>query len=443
MKQFPSFIIVLVLSFVNSSISLANSEANIVGNNYTINSSILEHSRKIQVYVPSSYKTKDTAKNKYPVLYLLDGQNWFLNTVSISKLLAQYGEIPELIIVGITTDDSPRYLFFQQKALLRDFLESEVIPFVVQRFPVNDEKMLFGWQYGGALTLDILAKTPSLFDHYMASSPYPIEGKNMTEFIHGLSLWPKDKSIEAVNLNFAANQSEGTVKAGTDILANFLKKQSLYQLTWNYLEQESLKSVSLGHRFSPLRTLFEGLINYYGDYPVLEPNSLQEFEELGGMNYVKSYYSTRATKFGFDPGIPTEGWFYLCRLALNEGAPEALSQFVKEMATGHELANINIGWNASFAKLLAKHQHYDDAISIYQLLIKRSPQEPMFYKRLADIYYSLSGLKNTSEKYSMSADVARNKAIKLYQRALTLATSQASANLEVHRVDLFKTQQIN
>jgi Putative esterase len=422
MNQFSVLLVLVILSSATPVTSLADSKVNLVGNNYTFHSSILEQSRELQVYVPGSFKEKQATNKKYSVLYLLDGHNWFLNAVSLSNLLAQYGEIPELIIVGINTDDSSRYQFFQKKALLRDFLESEVIPFIEQRFPVSDQRMLFGWQYAGALTLDILAKKPSLFSNYLVSSPFPIEGSNMDEFIQGVSQWSKaDLLPNKVYLNISANQTEGTVKLGTDLLADYLKKQSIKQFTWDYSEIEPLRSVSLGHRFSPLETLFQGLINYYPDYPVLEFDSVAEFKALGGMVYVKSYYLQRAEKHGFDPEIPEEGWFYLGRLALDANDPGLLSLIVKEMIANGQLDKNNAQRNSSYAKLLANHKYYNEAIAVYRSLIRQLPTEPMLYKRLGDIYRSMQ-----------QVELARTN----YRQALNLAVKQSSVNLSEHKADL-------
>ena len=76
-----------------------------IGTNYTINSKILEKDREIQIYLPDSY---DTSTEKYPVLYILDGQWFFSNGVSIQKSLRTPGAIPEMIVVGITNIRSLR-----------------------------------------------------------------------------------------------------------------------------------------------------------------------------------------------------------------------------------------------------------------------------------------------------------------------------------------------
>ena len=55
-----------------------------IGSHYTISSKILNQDRGLQVYLPDSYVTSEKV---YPVLYILDGQRFFTNGVSIQKSL--------------------------------------------------------------------------------------------------------------------------------------------------------------------------------------------------------------------------------------------------------------------------------------------------------------------------------------------------------------------
>ncbi len=56
-----------------------------LGKKFAIESTILNQTKEIQVYVPESYT--DSIKLDYPVLYLLDGQRFFTNGVAIQKSL--------------------------------------------------------------------------------------------------------------------------------------------------------------------------------------------------------------------------------------------------------------------------------------------------------------------------------------------------------------------
>ena len=60
------------------------SESNIVGSNIQIQSKVLNQEREIQVYLPDGY---EESEKSFPVLYLLDGQRYFLHGVSLLKSL--------------------------------------------------------------------------------------------------------------------------------------------------------------------------------------------------------------------------------------------------------------------------------------------------------------------------------------------------------------------
>jgi len=113
-NKMKRLIIVLVCCFLSIPISgqVEGSEI-ILGVNHTLKSSILNQDRTIQVYVPDSYK--DTEQS-YPVLYILDGQWYFLSGVSIQKALRTPGAVPEMIVVGINS--SHQFMEMKTKNLL-------------------------------------------------------------------------------------------------------------------------------------------------------------------------------------------------------------------------------------------------------------------------------------------------------------------------------------
>ena len=99
-----------------------------IGMNHTIKSSILNQDRTIQIYTPASYpgSTRD-----YPVLYILDGQWYFLSDVAIQTAMKTPRAVPGMIVVGINTSDSSRRsLFSDKKEKFTDFLVKEVVPYI-------------------------------------------------------------------------------------------------------------------------------------------------------------------------------------------------------------------------------------------------------------------------------------------------------------------------
>ena len=82
---------------------------NMVGFNHQIKSEVLGEDREVQIYLPPSYQD---AEKEYPVIYVLDGQRFFLHTVSLSQSFQQFQLAPEFIIVGIKNSYPHRFRHF-------------------------------------------------------------------------------------------------------------------------------------------------------------------------------------------------------------------------------------------------------------------------------------------------------------------------------------------
>jgi predicted alpha/beta superfamily hydrolase len=82
-----------------------------IGTIDSIQSKVLNEQRKIWVYVPSSWHAD--SKQRYPVLYLLDGDAHFYSVVGMIQQLSQVNGntiCPEMIVVGIPNTDRTRDL---------------------------------------------------------------------------------------------------------------------------------------------------------------------------------------------------------------------------------------------------------------------------------------------------------------------------------------------
>ena len=141
----------------------------------------------IYVRLPDDY-TQDQ-KQKYPVIYSLDGQWDFKMLDSIYGGLHYDGFIPEIIIVGITysgenadyealraMDYTPvQDAYFQGSGdapLFFAFLKEQLIPFIETNYRADpSQRILMGSSFGGTFTLYAMFTEPTLFTGYLAASP--------------------------------------------------------------------------------------------------------------------------------------------------------------------------------------------------------------------------------------------------------------------------------
>jgi predicted alpha/beta superfamily hydrolase len=162
-------------------------------------SKIFNNSRSIRVLLPPGYDAAENRSKRYPVLYLLDGQNLFdacLSEVShaewqvdeIVYRLIREKTIPEIIIVGIDHAGMKRaYEFLPYRDFLGNpdmeepvgekfpgFVANEVMPFVNGQYRTltgHGNTGIGGSSYGGVATLYALMARPQTFGYGLIESP--------------------------------------------------------------------------------------------------------------------------------------------------------------------------------------------------------------------------------------------------------------------------------
>lgn len=158
-----------------------------LGETHEIVSAELNEHRQLNIYLPPSYHSNDTAH--YPVIYLLDGgtDEDFIHVVGLVQFnsFEWIGRLPESIVVGITNTDRKRDFTFPTvlpaarkqypttggSSAFISFLELELQPYIQSHFRTSQSRTLIGESLGGLLASEILISRPSLFDRYIIVSP--------------------------------------------------------------------------------------------------------------------------------------------------------------------------------------------------------------------------------------------------------------------------------
>jgi len=157
----------------------------------TIHSTVLNEDRKVYIHIPKS-DSSDINK-RFPVLYLMDGENHF-------ELLSQYVDylsrsdvsaMPKIIVVGIPNTKRVRDLTPTQSILdyegkpdttglyklsggneiFLEFLKTELIPLIDSKYKTQHYKIFAGHSFGGISSINCMLTHPDMFDAYIAVSP--------------------------------------------------------------------------------------------------------------------------------------------------------------------------------------------------------------------------------------------------------------------------------
>ena len=328
-----------------------------IGDNYVINSKVLNQDRKIQIYLPDSYAT---SKEKYPVLYVLDGQWFFSSGVSVQKALRTPDAIPEMIVVGIINSDSLRYtLFSDESDKFTTFLKDEVISFVDSKFRTNKERIIFGWESSAYYIGETILKNNNLFTGAITSNGGYAPEKMVKEF----------KSNKDIYLYVANSRKDIFNISYTEEFHKFLKKYNPKNLKWKYELFNDEVHETLAHL-----AMYKGLKHYYHNYDDLVFESIKEFEDRGGIDYINTYFKERKERFGADEEIEEATKNILVWLAWNRDNIQYFNLFAKEFKGILEnKRHNNAYWKNRFGQFYLKHNDYKNAINFFKTGISKFP----------------------------------------------------------------------
>lgn len=152
---------------------------------FTLQSTTLKETRRVNVYTPPGYDA--AGPTRYPVLYMPDGgvEEDFPHIASTVDTAIRAGELRPLIVVGIENTErrrdmtGPTEVAEDRKiaprvggsAAFRGFIRDELMPQVRHRYRVTDETAIIGESLAGLFIVETFFVQPKLFSTYIALSP--------------------------------------------------------------------------------------------------------------------------------------------------------------------------------------------------------------------------------------------------------------------------------
>lgn len=177
-----AFVTVLLLIPATAS---AQAAALTIGETLTIDSKVLDETRRINVYAPAAYSA--SADLRLPVLYMPDGgmAEDFLHIAGLVQVLVGNGTMRPFLLVGIENTQRRRDLSGPTEnaedrkmapqvggsALFRQFIRSELMPVIKARYRTTPETAIMGESLAGLFVVETLYLEPDLFDTYIAFDP--------------------------------------------------------------------------------------------------------------------------------------------------------------------------------------------------------------------------------------------------------------------------------
>jgi len=352
-----------------------------IGRKDSLHSSMLKETRPYFVRLPANYNSTNFSKEKYPVLYLLDGDAHFNSVSGLVEILGGgingTHVIPDMIVIAIpntdrTRDLTPTHTNLDNAGKPQDFLKTsgggnnflhfikdELIPHIDSVYRTMPYRVFVGHSFGGITVINALYSMPETFNAYIAIDPslwwdhHVLLDKAQTYFQHANL---KGKSLYV-------GQANTLVTGDTSVNEHF----------------ESIKSFA---------TLLEtrnqsGLKWKYDYYPDDDHGSVPFISEYEGLRFIFKDYHIRGPEIALHPEKLKEQF--------DKFSAETNVKFMppENMING-------FGYNMMNNKL------YDAALQYFQMNIDYYPQSANVYDSMGELWMNKGDTKKAIEYYQKS-----------------------------------------
>lgn len=255
-----------------------------MGKQKKIESRVFNQERLLFVRLPDNY---DASNRSYPVLYLLDANSFYVGNlyqeaVALVSRLEKINDIPELIIVGIQSEQWYKDVITGSE-LFENYLNQEVVSYIESQYRTLPQRVLMGHSYAGAFVSGAMSVDAKNFDLLLSISPvYP----SMAYIDKIRNRYSKLKPHSA-KLTIIDGDESPMDKDILKLAANSLATEIL---DFNYLSKKLE-----GHMSVFTIGLSQGLREHFSDFrfPSRELVAVKSFD----IEMLKSYFSKKDKKY--------------------------------------------------------------------------------------------------------------------------------------------------
>jgi len=219
----------------------------VIGETFTIASSALGETRRINVYRPPVYGAPADAP--MPVLYMPDGGTAedFLHVAGLVQVSVGNGTMRPFMLVGIentqrrrdmtgpteVADDRKIAPRVGGSAAFRAFIRDELMPEVKRRYATTTETAIVGESLAGLFVVETFLLEPALFDTYIAFDPSLWwNGERLTKEAAGRL---RTRPATPARTLYLASSADRELSEPTGRLAAVLQEGAFPGLAWQHV----------------------------------------------------------------------------------------------------------------------------------------------------------------------------------------------------------------
>jgi len=354
----------------------------VIGKKFQLHSKILNETRSLLVATPEGY---DQETDRYSVLYLLDGDENFVQTVGIVHSLMESDRIPPMLVVGIANTERTRDLtpptqvenenrFLPKNGgadTFLQFISGELIPYVDTHYRTRPYKVLVGHSAGGLLAIYALASNPTLFNAYIAIDPMLSWNNKAT--VTKLEAIFKDTRELSADLYITATDEGGTALSADYKLCGILNQRTPREFRWTFKQMPGETHTSIPHQ-----SIYSGLDSIFDGWHMANP--LKLYDE-GGLAAIHRHFAESGRRYGYDRKTPA---FTVSLVVAALIAQDRLEEAATVLQ--HDPKTYPAPWNQldALARAYAQKGDNKQAIHYYELSLKVNPNNEWARKKLKE-----------------------------------------------------------
>ncbi len=300
--------------------SLAAHGSITIGEKRSFYSESLEEAQEFLVSKPVHYPYTE---ERFPVLYLLDGDDHFLHATATVRFLAKTGRIPHMIVVGISAVD--RNSEFLPPGEGEDtgnadeflgFIRDELIPLIDADYRTREFRTLMGHSLGGLFGVYALLDDPRVFQGYIVISP-SLWWNELAMVVRAEERLKRGARFDGtVFLTMGNEGRDGGIHGkqmaeGLDRLTKLLESTSPDGLSskCTILDEESHQSV-------PYQGTYRGLEHVFAGWHLNDPLATYAND---GLEALGRHYERLSQRMGYEISIPLTPLFTIANHLLDRG----------------------------------------------------------------------------------------------------------------------------
>jgi len=354
----------------------------VIGKKFQLHSKILNETRSLLVATPEGY---DQETDRYSVLYLLDGDENFVQTVGIVHSLMESDRIPPMLVVGIANTERTRDLtpptqvenenrFLPKNGgadTFLQFISGELIPYVDTHYRTRPYKVLVGHSAGGLLAIYALASNPTLFNAYIAIDPMLSWNNQAT--VTKLEAIFKDTRELSADLYITATDEGGPALSADYKLCGILNQRTPSEFRWTFKQMPGETHTSIPHQ-----SIYSGLDSIFDGWHMANP--LKLYDE-GGLAAIHRHFAEGGRRYGYDRKTPAFTVSLVVAALIAQDRLEEAATVIQ-----HDPKTYPAPWNQldALARAYAQKGDNKQAIHYYELSLKVNPNNEWARKKLKE-----------------------------------------------------------